>query len=186
MNERDERRERAAQLGLLSLAGQEGTAQARHAEAAAPPRPTTAPRRRRQLLSAAAAAVACPQPARGPAGPHQRGAHLRHLLRAGGATCDASMRPLCLPVRPATSAPSICAPLQSTPPPPAPLPLLCRGCLNTAFAVGAGERRCPTCRAPLPVGVPALAVNTSLKALAELLLPGGCLRGGTASPAWSS
>lgn len=55
----------------------------------------------------------------------------------------------------------------------------CRSCLNAAFSQGcaAQQKRCPTCRAIVPVGAPALALNTTLKALAELLLPGGCQGG---------
>lgn len=53
----------------------------------------------------------------------------------------------------------------------------CRKCLNAALSCQGGpakQHHCPTCRTLLPVGMPALALNTTLKNLAELLLPGGC------------
>lgn len=61
-----------------------------------------------------------------------------------------------------------CAPLPPSPPH--------RQCLNSALAVAAAAdaQRCPSCRAQLPLGMPPLAINTALKSLAELLLPGGC------------
>ena len=62
-----------------------------------------------------------------------------------------------------------------TPWPAPPLPPR-RRCLNAALAVAApaDKRRCPTCRAQLPIGLPPLALNSTLKNIAELLLPGGC------------
>ena len=50
----------------------------------------------------------------------------------------------------------------------------CRRCLNRAPTMGEPEpqKRCPSCRAPMPAGMPPLALSTTLKSLAELLLPG--------------
>ena len=50
----------------------------------------------------------------------------------------------------------------------------CRRCLNRALTMGEPEpqKRCPSCRAPMPAGMPPLALSTTLKSLAELLLPG--------------
>ncbi|PRW44972.1 tripartite motif-containing 7-like isoform X2 [Chlorella sorokiniana] len=52
----------------------------------------------------------------------------------------------------------------------------CRRCLNAAVAVAvpADKRRCPVCRAQLPIGLPPLAINSTLKNIAELLLPEEC------------
>jgi len=51
----------------------------------------------------------------------------------------------------------------------------CRACLDQLFSIGDfdDEQRCPSCRAPLPVGMPPLQLSATLKSLAELLLPGG-------------
>ncbi|KAL4448439.1 hypothetical protein ABPG75_005658 [Micractinium tetrahymenae] len=52
----------------------------------------------------------------------------------------------------------------------------CRGCLTELFSIGRpdAQRRCPACRAPLPLGLPPLQLNATLKCLAELLLPEEC------------
>lgn len=80
-----------------------------------------------------------------------------------------------------------CLPCSLDPPPhsrrsPATLPCGhtgCRRCLNAALAHGSptAVKKCPCCRAALPIGMPPLAVNMALKAVVEALLPGARLLG---------
>lgn len=57
---------------------------------------------------------------------------------------------------------------------PCQIPRHRRRCLNAALAgsLPADKRRCPVCRQQLPLGLPPLAINSTLKNIAELLLPG--------------
>ena len=50
----------------------------------------------------------------------------------------------------------------------------CRACINRLLTTASAACACPACSAPLPLNLPSLGLNATLKNLSELLLPGGC------------
>ncbi|PSC70441.1 E3 ubiquitin-ligase TRIM39-like [Micractinium conductrix] len=58
----------------------------------------------------------------------------------------------------------------------------CRACINRLLTTASAACACPACSAPLPLNLPSLGLNATLKNLSELLLPDECAERGDETP----